>query len=140
MRWVLVALCSVAASGCGDDVGASGGAGGGGNGGAGADAGVDAMPAEFGLDQRPQNPSCLAPARPTTSTQISLQHVFGNLRFNTAVNLLQAPGDGSRFFVVQKGGVVKVFANDDNVATAQTFVDITARVNSGPNEAGLLGM
>jgi glucose/arabinose dehydrogenase len=36
--------------------------------------------------------------------------------------------------------MVWVFDNDPNVATATLFIDITARVDSGPTEAGLLGM
>jgi len=35
---------------------------------------------------------------------------------------------------------VWVFDNDPNVAAATLFIDISSRVDSGPNEAGLLGM
>jgi uncharacterized repeat protein (TIGR03806 family) len=52
--------------------------------------------------------------------------------------MLQAPGDNSRWFVVQQDGIVRKF---DNVATpvASNFIDIDARVTSG-GEMGLLGM
>ena len=36
--------------------------------------------------------------------------------------------------------MVWTFDNDPSVAAATLFIDITARVDSGPNEAGLLGM
>jgi uncharacterized repeat protein (TIGR03806 family) len=142
--WPL-ALSLAALIGCGDDVGQTGGSGGaagsgGGGGSAGADAGPDAVPAQFGLDQRPANPGCTAPARPTTNTQIMVSPAFSNLSFTNPIALEQAPGDSSRFFLAQKNGLVKRFANDANVSSAATFIDITARVNSGPNEAGLLGM
>jgi uncharacterized repeat protein (TIGR03806 family) len=55
------------------------------------------------------------------------------------VSLQQAPGDSSRWFVVEQGGRVMTFANQANVATASPFVDITARLESG-GEEGLLGL
>lgn len=54
--------------------------------------------------------------------------------------MLQAPGDNSRWFVVQQGGVVRQFNNSAN-PVAGDFIDITARVDSSTNgEMGLLGM
>jgi uncharacterized repeat protein (TIGR03806 family) len=73
---------------------------------------------------------------------IALQQAFPNLTFNNPLLLLQAPGDDSRWFVVEKAGRVLVFPNRASVTTAEvaTFVDIDPRVESGPSEAGLLGM
>jgi glucose/arabinose dehydrogenase len=44
--------------------------------------------------------------------------------------------------VVEKAGAVRVFPNDANASLndVETFIDLTAIVNSTPNEAGLLGM
>lgn len=53
--------------------------------------------------------------------------------------MLQAPADASRWFVVEQGGRVQVFANSDTVATTSTFIDISTRI-SGGGEAGLLGL
>ena len=53
--------------------------------------------------------------------------------------MTQAPGDASRWFVVGQNGVVTVFDNDSATATGSTFVDISARVQSG-GERGLLGI
>jgi glucose/arabinose dehydrogenase len=53
--------------------------------------------------------------------------------------MLQAPGDSARWFVVEQGGRVRVFANNTMVSTASNFIDITSRVNFS-GEAGLLGM
>jgi glucose/arabinose dehydrogenase len=53
--------------------------------------------------------------------------------------MLQAPGDRSRWFVVEQAGEVRVFENNPVVTTGSSFVDIRARVASG-DELGLLGM
>ncbi|MEW5852031.1 MAG: PQQ-dependent sugar dehydrogenase [Myxococcota bacterium] len=108
------------------------------------DAGVpDAAPrpdaaAPFGLDTRPANPTCVAPARPTGGAQVNLTRAFPDLTFEQPLLLLQAPGDASRFFVVEKAGRVKVF-NAANPTTATVWLDITERVNDH-GEGGLLGM
>jgi uncharacterized repeat protein (TIGR03806 family) len=52
--------------------------------------------------------------------------------------MLQAPGDSSRWFVVEQAGAVRQFAVNSSAAPG-VFVDITARVRSG-GEMGLLGM
>jgi glucose/arabinose dehydrogenase len=54
--------------------------------------------------------------------------------------MMQAPSDISRWFVVEKSGVVIVFNNDPTVSSSSMFIDISGRVNSVPDEAGLLGM
>lgn len=90
-----------------------------------------------GLDARPANASCLAGEQPTAS--LAVNRVFPNLAFNAPLAMLQAPGDPSRWYVVEQGGRVRTFANVANVTTATTFVDISGRVNSG-GERGLLGM
>jgi len=92
-----------------------------------------------GLDSRPANPSCVAPARPTSGGGIQLVRAFPNLTFSSPILLLQAPGDSTRWFVVEQGGVVKTFANADTAAASTVFVNIDPRVYSG-GELGLLGM
>lgn len=84
--------------------------------------------------------TCVAPPRPATS--ITLQSAFPSLTFSDPVLLLQAPGDDSRWFVVERGGRVRIFPNRASVTSVDvtTFIDIDARVESGPGEAGLLGM
>lgn len=103
--------------------------------------------ATVGLDARPSNTTCIAPARATGSTTIGVERVFPNLRFRDAAGvsrnplfLLQAPADRSRWFVVERFGAVKVFDNNPAVATSSVFLDIGARVESTCAECGLLGM
>ncbi|CAG1017755.1 hypothetical protein BURC_02440, partial [Burkholderiaceae bacterium] len=96
-----------------------------------------------GLTSRPSNTTCFAFDPPATSTaSLTLQAVFASLpAFNKPVAMLQAPNDGSRWFVVEKGGVVRVFANSGAVASSSVFLDIsTLLANSPEEEAGLLGM
>ena len=73
------------------------------------------------------------------SLTLSAVRAFPGLSFRHPVELLQAPGDDSRWFVVEQAGTVRVF---DNVATpgaAGIFIDLGTRVSSG-GETGLLGM
>ena len=72
---------------------------------------------------------------------LGVQRVFPNLLFSSPVAMLQAPGDGSRWFIVEQGGQVRVFDNTATVTVKDTFVDIDGmnRVTSG-GESGLLGM
>ncbi|MCZ6880350.1 MAG: hypothetical protein O7F13_04390, partial [Gammaproteobacteria bacterium] len=77
---------------------------------------------------------------PPVSLETGIQRVFNQLTFNLPVALIQAPSDISRWFVVEQSGVIRVFNNDPTVSSSSVFIDISGRVNSGPSEAGLLGM
>ncbi len=93
-----------------------------------------------GLDSRPANPDCVAPdVMAAVGTSITLERYFPNLTFNRPLVFIQAPGNTSRWYVVEQAGVVKVFANDQATGTATDFIDIRSWVNSG-GEKGLLGM
>ena len=79
------------------------------------------------------------PAAAQPPPALTVTRVFPMLTFSQPVALLQAPNDASRWFVVEQAGIVRVFANNPQVATSTVFADISARVvNSG--EMGLLGM
>jgi len=72
---------------------------------------------------------------------VQLQRVFPNLSFTQPVAMLQAPGDTTRFYVVEKNGRVRAFDNDPVADTVDSFfTDSNDLVDAGPNEAGLLGM
>jgi uncharacterized repeat protein (TIGR03806 family) len=97
-----------------------------------------------GLDARPSNTTCLA-GDPPSGVSIDTQRVFPNLpNFTQPILMLQAPGNSSRWYVVQKTGQVRVFDNTPNVSSASTFIDISSKLNSDPSssndERGLLGM
>ncbi len=91
-----------------------------------------------GLDKRPSSSACQAFSKPT-SNQIKLENAFPNLKFNSPVALLQAPGDNSRWFIVERGGSVITFDNIETISVSSVFIDISNRVVSG-GERGLLGM
>ncbi|MCP3140867.1 PQQ-dependent sugar dehydrogenase [Pyxidicoccus xibeiensis] len=94
----------------------------------------------YGLDARPANPTCVAPARPAEPTGVALQRVFPRLAFQQPLHVLQAPGDNRRVYVVEKEGRVRVFANEADPASSALFIDLSGRVNASHNETGLLGM
>jgi glucose/arabinose dehydrogenase len=73
--------------------------------------------------------------------QVQLQQVFAGLTPALAapVSLQQAPGDATRWFIVEQAGTIRAFANDDGATATLSFLDITGRVRFG-GERGLLGM
>jgi uncharacterized repeat protein (TIGR03806 family) len=102
---------------------------------------VPAPPNPSGLDARPSNTTCVAPERATGSATIGVERAFPNIRFrNHAIEMQQAPGDSSRWFVAERFGFVQVFDNREDVAATRQFIDIDARVDSTCAECGLLGM
>jgi uncharacterized repeat protein (TIGR03806 family) len=103
-------------------------------------AAVATTPANAGLDARPDNTTCVAGDRPAQDVTLGTERAFASLpAFSNPILLLQGPADATRWFVVEQGGIVRVFDNQPAVATSRSFVDISARVRSG-GEQGLLGM
>ncbi len=69
-----------------------------------------------------------------------LENAFPNLSFSRPVDF-QSPEDSSnRIFVVEQGGTIKVFPNDENSSNAETFLDVSGNINTEANEQGLLGL
>src|SRR3954468_6854298 len=65
---------------------------------------------------------------PAPPVQLSVERVFPALSFSAPVAMLQAPNDPSRWFVVEQGGVVRVFANLPAVTTSTAFINISGQV------------
>ncbi len=96
-----------------------------------------------GLLARPSNLTCIAPDRTGGGgTALEPTRVFPALAFVQPLAMLQVPGDDSRWFVLEKTGRVRVFANDPAVNSFDTdFIDLDAVFNVNDNqEGGLLGM
>jgi glucose/arabinose dehydrogenase len=72
--------------------------------------------------------------------EIALVRAFPALRFARPVAMEQAPGDASRWYLVEQGGVIRVFANDDNAQSASVFIDLTSQVGDSGGERGLLSI
>ena len=70
--------------------------------------------------------------------EISATRVFDSLSFNRPTVLRQAPADATRWFVGEKAGLIRVFANNPSSSSASVFLDISGQVNSA-GEGGLLG-
>jgi glucose/arabinose dehydrogenase len=82
------------------------------------------------------------PEPPAEPPPIAVQRVFPQLAFDQPLLMLQAPGDDTHWFVVEREGAVRSFPNDAGATLndVETFIDLTTIVNSAPGEAGLLGM
>jgi uncharacterized repeat protein (TIGR03806 family) len=142
----LLLACLVAA-GCSDggkqvvSPGGSGGLGGeggegGGDGGAGGFGGVGGL----GLDARPQNQTCIAPAQPPEPAAVTLQRAYPGLGFTFPLDIVQSPARPGRWYLAEKGGRVLTFEDRDDVSQADVAIDIGDRVSSEAREAGLLGL
>ncbi len=86
------------------------------------------------------SPTTVDPPGTGTPPAITTQRVFDQLSFTQPLALLQAPGDSNRWFVVERSGVIRSFANNPNSSTSAIFLDIRGSVSSGASEAGLLGV
>jgi len=70
---------------------------------------------------------------------VRFERAFPLLTFTSPVGLTSANDGTNRIFVVEQGGVIKVFENADTVTSARIFLDFTDSVTSG-GERGLLGL
>ena len=104
--------------------------------------------AQFGLDARPPNPTCLAAARPPATVAVAFQRVFANVQLQSSDVLAQIPGDRSRWFVAERMGpggsdarIVSFDANNpaDSPAVVATLGPV-AYVTEPDGEGGLIGM
>jgi uncharacterized repeat protein (TIGR03806 family) len=101
------------------------------------------VPSEFGLDARPQNPGCKAPARPPSTAKVALQRVYANVNLGTPLMVAQAPGDASRWFVAQRDGHLVSFAAQSPAATPTAVANLPTVAGLAINtagEGGFLGM
>ena len=72
--------------------------------------------------------------------QLQIEQAFPNLSFTRPVDLQHSPDSSNRLFVVEQAGIIKVFANEQQVNSAAVSLDITGRVDDNGNEEGLLGL
>ncbi|MEL6341824.1 MAG: Calx-beta domain-containing protein, partial [Myxococcota bacterium] len=92
-----------------------------------------------GLTGRPENLTCLAPPRPVQDTAVNVEDAFPSAPgFSQITKILQVPGDGSRWYVLEKGGRVRAFDTSDP-SDVWTFLDFSDQVWTN-SEGGLLGM
>ncbi|HNP34283.1 MAG TPA: PQQ-dependent sugar dehydrogenase [Woeseiaceae bacterium] len=94
-----------------------------------------------GLDGRPDNQTCVAPARPTANSLVSVSDPYPSLPdLVQPTKILLEPVAAGRWFVLQKSGQIVSFATS-NPGSVSNYMDLTTshsiRTNS---EGGLLGM
>ena len=71
-------------------------------------------------------------------SSLAVERAFENLTFTQPVEMVQRPGDEERWYLLEKAGRVRTFTAQDSGA-ADTL-DLRESVQSGPSEAGLLGI
>ena len=92
--------------------------------------------APYGLEARVPNTSLRVRSAGYSLAEMDLRRVFATSRFTRPVYLTHA-GDGSgRVFVVEQPGTIRALGE----GLDRLFLDLRARVNDDPNEAGLLGL
>src|SRR5262245_5237399 len=97
------------------------------------------VPATSGLDVRPDNTTCIAPAREALVARLATPRAFPRLEFESPVALGQAPGDASRWFVAEQRGRIRTFDAVESVATTRTFLDLTGKMRFTA-DSGLRGL
>ncbi|GAB3946409.1 PQQ-dependent sugar dehydrogenase [Spirosoma harenae] len=75
----------------------------------------------------------------TGSLKTEVVNAYPKLTFASPVEYTYANDGTNRVFVVEKDGRIRVFENDANVASAETYLDIRSKVASS-GEMGLLGL
>lgn len=82
------------------------------------------------------------PPPPPVGADIATQRAFSQIAFIQPLAMMQLPNNDTRWFVVQRGGLIYTFPNDPNVMPAEVteFANLSGIVNSVPGEAGLLGL
>ena len=84
--------------------------------------------AASGLDERPPNPNCTAPDKPSSALPTT-EGVYRKLAFNSAVQLQQHPGFPGTWLIVQQTGFISAFdGTDEDVSTMSVLLDISDRV------------
>src|SRR5262249_29143219 len=91
--------------------------------------------ADFGLDARPTNATCTAPARPRSTSPVRVAPAFTTLHFDAPGYALHALGAETLWVVVQSAGPVRTVAEGDTAS--RTFAAVQADTYF---EGGLLGM
>ena len=76
----------------------------------------------------------------TPSATMRITHVFPNISYHRMVHLTYPEDNTNRLFLVLQPGQIAVFPNEGKTTIPTIFLDISARVNNGGNEEGLLGL
>lgn len=103
-------------------------------------------PAPFGLDKRPANTTCKAPARPPLGSSVTFERALPNVDYiNGLVSLTHIPGDRTRWFGTTIDGKIVTFpmTNPATPSVPTVVADIVAMTGIAVDtrsEGGLLGL
>ena len=114
------------------------GCGGGGDGGSPPAATPPPTEAPYGLTAKPGLKGLGFPSIGVATGDVRFVKAFPNLSFTSPLWFGQAPGNGTRAYVVEQGGLIWVFDFNGAVATKTVFLDLTDRTRAN-GEQGLLG-
>lgn len=98
--------------------------------------------AELGLDARPPNATCLAPARPPAAGPVKLERVFAGVNLSYTMTMAQPPGDRSRWFVANRLGTIVSFPVANPPAAPPVVADVATLAGKpvfADLEGGFLG-
>ncbi|MEQ1503985.1 MAG: PQQ-dependent sugar dehydrogenase [Myxococcota bacterium] len=102
------------------------------------DSDADSDVSPYGLDARPANPTCVAPARPTTGSQAKITRVFQGIGHSAGTMMTMAPGDTSQWYLSEQDGRIWRFDDDPAVSSKSQVLDIRNEVSNRGSEMGLL--
>jgi glucose/arabinose dehydrogenase len=89
---------------------------------------------------------CVAPASAEPEVErgvaikLSLEPLFSTIALQRPLALLASPLSEQVFYILEQAGRIRRVARHQGRDESRVFADLRARVESGPNEAGLLGM
>jgi glucose/arabinose dehydrogenase len=87
-----------------------------------------ALAAQFGLDVRPSNSTCVAFPRPNTNASVDFVQPYPQLSIPDVVALTMPPGDSSHWYYATRRGLIGRFENRSGVSSPQVLLDLTSRV------------
>jgi glucose/arabinose dehydrogenase len=101
-----------------------------------------AQRAEFGLDARPPNTTCVAPTRPPPAGVVKFERVYDNVHLQYTIAMAQPPGDRTRWFAASRMGKIVTFPAVNPPAEPTEVADVaqlTGRPVETEMEGGFLG-
>jgi uncharacterized repeat protein (TIGR03806 family) len=107
------------------------------------DAYTPPVPAEFGLDTRPSNPTCKAVPRPPSTATVKWSQVFGAATpLGQPMMMAQPPGDATRWFLADRTGTLKRFSVAAPAAptAVASLAALSGKAVVTSGEGGFLGL
>jgi uncharacterized repeat protein (TIGR03806 family) len=101
------------------------------------DHGSDAQP--YGIEQRATLAPLAFPALAPQSGDVQMQPAFPSLSFDSPLVVTAVPGASARLAVATQPGLIQMFDERDDVASATTVLDLRDRTHAD-GEQGLLGL